>query len=69
MGLSHARIVFDEVGTSSEEPHEDKGFGRGEKEVKIDLNDEPRSLLDSLNAWREKVAEGELPGFLGFLAL
>jgi len=41
---------------------------RGDKEVKINLDDEPRSLLDSLNARRKKVAVGELPGFLGFLA-
>ena len=33
--------------------------------MKIDLNDESRSLLDSLNAWREKVVVGELPGIHG----
>ena len=30
--------------------------------MKIDLDDEPRSLLDFLNTWREKVAVGKLPG-------
>ena len=33
--------------------------------MKIDLDDESRSLLDSLNAWREKVIVGELPRILG----
>jgi len=30
--------------------------------VEIDLNNEPESLLDSLNTWQEKVAVGDLPG-------
>ena len=52
-----------------EPPEEIKGSGPGgrEAEVKIDLDDEPDSLLDSLNAWREKVFVGELPKILGFL--
>ena len=33
--------------------------------VEINLDDEPRSLLDSLNAWREKVNAGSLRGILG----
>ena len=28
--------------------------------MEIDLNDKPGSLLDPMNAWREKVAMGEL---------
>ena len=38
-------------------------MGRDE-EVKLDLDDEPELLLDSLNAWREKVVIGELPEIL-----
>ena len=30
-----------------------------------DLDDEPKSLLDYLNAWREKVIMGELPRIPG----
>jgi len=63
--MSPARIGFDKVGTSSEEPPEEvkgSGAGGGDKEVKIDLNDELGSLLDSLNTWREKIVVGELPG-------
>ena len=47
-----------------EPPDEVEGSGLvgGDEEVKIDLDDEPGSLLDSLNDRREKVAVGELPG-------
>ena len=38
---------------------------RGDKEVQKDSDDEPGSLLDSFNAWRKRVAVGELPGILG----
>jgi len=65
LGICPARIGFDKVGTSGEEPPvEVKGSGPGkrDKEVEIDMVDEPGSLLDSLNAWREKVAMGKLPG-------
>jgi len=40
LGTSPARIGFDEVGASGEEPPEEikgSGPGRGEKEVEIDL--------------------------------
>jgi len=70
--MSPARIGFDKVGSSEEKPPEEiKGSGLvgGDKELEIDLDGEPRSLLDSLNAWQEKVVVGELLGFLGFLAL
>ena len=63
--MSSALIGLNEVGFSGEEPPEEvkgSGPGGGDKEVKIDLNDEPGSLLDSLNAWREKVVVGELSG-------
>ena len=40
----------------------------GDEKVKINLDDEPRLLLDSLNAWREKVAVGSSQEFLNFLA-
>jgi len=45
-----------------ESPEEIKGSGlrRRETEVEIDVDDQPGSLLDSLNAWREKVVVGEL---------
>jgi len=69
--MSPARIDFDEVGASGEEPPKKvKGSepGKRDKKVKIDLNDEPESLLDSLNTWRVKVVAGELLGILGFLA-
>ena len=33
--------------------------------VEIDLDDEPGSLLDFLNVWREKVAAGLFRGILG----
>ena len=33
--------------------------------MEIDLDDEPRLLLDSLNAWQEKVVVGELSGIPG----
>ena len=38
---------------------------KGEEEVKIDPDDELESLLDSLNAWQEKVSAGVLRGILG----
>ena len=63
--MSFAYIGFDEIGGSGEEPPEEvKGFGPvgGDKEVKIDMDNEPESLLDFLNAWREKVAVGDLSG-------
>ena len=66
--ISLARIGFDKVGTSGEEPLEEvKGSGLWgrDKEVEIDLHNEPESLLDSLNAWREKVVVWELPGIPG----
>ena len=61
-------MSFEEVYASSEEPPEEiKGYGtqRREVEVEINLDDEPGSLLDSLNAWREKVIVGELSGIPG----
>ena len=33
--------------------------------VKIKLDDEPESLLDFLNSWREKTVVGKLPGIPG----
>ena len=42
-----------------------RGSGPGKGEAEIDLDDEPESLLESLNAWREKMAMGELPGIPG----
>ena len=66
--MSPARIGFDEVGASGEEsPKEVKGSGPlgRDKEVKIDLDDDFGSLLDFLNAWREKSYRGDLPGILG----
>ena len=33
--------------------------------MEIDLDDEPESLLDSLNTWREKVVVGELSKISG----
>jgi len=33
--------------------------------VEIDLDDKPGSLLDPMNAWREKVVMGELSGIPG----
>jgi len=45
----------------------DQGVRASEKraEMEINLDDEPGSLLDSLNAWREKVIVGELRGIPG----
>ena len=46
-------IGFDRAGASGQEPPEEvKGSGPigGYEKVKIDLDDEPGSLLDSLNA-------------------
>ena len=51
--MSTTRIGFDRAGSSGvEPPKEVKGFGPvgGDEEVKIDLDDEPGSLLESLNA-------------------
>ena len=51
--MSPIPIGFERAGTSREEmPEEVKGSGPlgGDEEVKIDLDDEPKSLLDSLNA-------------------
>ena len=48
--------------------HPQACLGR-DKEVKIDLDDEPESLLDSLNTWREKVAVGEFPEIPGLSRL
>ena len=42
---------------------------RGVAWVEIDLDYEPGSLLDSLNAWREKVVAVHSGGFLGFHAV
>jgi len=63
--MSPAHISFDEAGALGEKlPEEVKGFRLvGEdKEVEIDLDDEPEPLLNFLNAWREKVAMRELSG-------
>ena len=45
----------------------DQGVRASEKraEMEINLDDEPGSLLDSLNAWREKVIVWELRGIPG----
>jgi len=53
LGTSHAHIGFEVVGTSSEESPKkikDSEPGTREAEVEIDLDNELRSLLDSLNA-------------------
>jgi len=53
LGMSPTRISLDEVGALGEEPPEEvKGSGPvgGDKEVEIDMDDKPGSLLDSLNA-------------------
>ena len=58
------------VVASGEEPPEEvkvSGTMGGDKEMGIDLDDKPELLLDSLNAWWEKVAWGSCWGFLGFL--
>ena len=68
LGTSPTLLGFDEARASGEEqPEEIKGSGpqRREVEVEIDLDDEPRSVLDSLNVWREKVIVGELPRIPG----
>ena len=64
--MSPTSIGFDDA-SGEEPPEEVKSSGPvvGDEEVKIDLDNEAESLLDSLNAWREKVAVGELPGILG----
>ena len=59
--MSPAHIGFEEVGASDEEPPEEiKGLWTWEKTGRGGnrLNDKPEPLLDSLNAWREKVAVG-----------
>ena len=66
--MSPACISLKEVCASGKELLDEikrSGPGRGEAEVEIYLDDEPESLLDSLNVWREKVALGELPGIPG----
>ena len=63
LGTSPSCIGFEEVRASGEElPGEIRGSRpqRREVEVEIDLDDELGSLLDSLNAWLEKVIVGEL---------
>jgi len=68
LGTSPACIGLEEVCALGEKlPEEIRGSGPGkrEAEVGIDLDDKPGSLLDSLNAWREKVAIGDLPGIPG----
>ena len=65
LGISPTRIGFNGVGALGKEELKGSGPGGGDKEVKNDLDDEFRSLLESLNAWREKVAVGELPGIPG----
>ena len=49
---------------------EDEGFDpAGENaRVEIDMDDEPGSLLDSLNTWREVVAD-PFQGFPNFFAM
>ena len=67
--MSPTHIGFDVVGSSGAElPEKVKGSDPiGDKEMKIYLDDEPRSLLNSLNAWQEKVVVEELPEILSFL--
>ena len=70
--MSLAFIGFDRVGASGEEPPEevkDSGPVGGDKEVEIDLDDEPKSLLDSLNAWQENVVVRKLPRIPGHCRL
>jgi len=66
--MSPTRIGFDGAGSSRVElPKVVAGSDpvEGDKEVKINLDGEPGSLLDSLNAWREKVTAGVLWGIFG----
>ena len=55
--MSPARIDFDEVGASAEEPLDEvngSGSSGGDKEVEINLNDKLGSLLNSLNQCERK---------------
>ena len=66
--MSPTHVGCDGAGASEEvllEEVKDSGPVGGDEKVKIDLDDEPGSLLNSLNAWREKVVIGEVPGILG----
>ena len=72
LGTSPACIDLEEICALGEDPHEENKVSwpwRRKAEVEIDLDDEPGSLLDSLNAWTEKVVVGRSQKFLGFLTL
>ena len=59
--MSPTRIGFDGASSSGVEPREEvEGSGPVEedKEVKIDLDDKPESLLDSLNASQRRLSWG-----------
>ena len=62
--MSSTHIGFEMAGSSGAEVPDEverPDSVDGAKEVEIDLDDEPRPFLDFLNAWRKKVATGELP--------